>query len=270
MPEVPVYDGSGAAGQPVTLNDEVFGVAPNIPLLHQAVVRQLANARQGTHDTRTRGEVAGSTKKVWRQKGTGRARQGGKRAPHWRGGGIVFGPHPRSYRQALPKKMRAGAMRSALAAKAAAGQIVILQELALDAPSTKTLARLLARVAPGRSTLLVLDGPQPAVQRSARNLPHVTALTTDSINVVDLLRHERLVLSLAAARRLEERYTRRPGPAAEGTAPAPPEPPDAPANQGAAPRAPDAEPPAADGRALAGAEGAEAAEAVEGAEEERQ
>ena len=241
MPEVPVFDASGAGAQTTTLDDTVFGVEPNKALLHQAVVRQLADARQGTHDTKTRGEVSHTTKKAWRQKGTGRARQGArKKAPHWTGGGVAFGPHPRSYRQDLPKKMRAGAMRSALAAKAAAGEVVVMQEFAFDAPSTKALRQLIDRVAPGRSALLVLDGPQPAVQLSARNLPNVKALTTDSINVVDLLRHERLVLTLAAARRLEARYTKtRPDAAVTVTAmpsmpPAPPAPADAGTAEGAA------------------------------------
>jgi large subunit ribosomal protein L4 len=219
MPDVQLYDPTGAPQETVSLDEAVFGITPNTALLHQAVVRQLADARQGTHDTLTRGEVARTTKKVWRQKGTGRARQGSRKGPHWRGGGVAFGPHPRDYRQALPKKMRQGALRSALAAKAAAGEIVVLQELAMEAPSTKRLRQLLEVVSKGRSHLIVLDGPQRNVQLSARNLPHVKAITTDSVNVVDLLRHEHLVLSLGALRRLEARYGR-PAPEGEAAAPA--------------------------------------------------
>ncbi|HEX2184923.1 MAG TPA: 50S ribosomal protein L4, partial [Chloroflexota bacterium] len=206
MPDVQLYDASGAPARTITLSEAVFGARPNTALLHQAVVRQLANARQGTHDTKTRGEVARTTRKAYRQKGTGRARQGSRKAPHWRGGGVVFGPHPRSYRQELPKKMRAGALRSALAAKVAAGELVVLQEWAMDGPSTKGLLQLLEKVSPGRSQLLVLDTPQREVRLSARNLPRVKVITTENVNVVDLLRHERVVLSLAAVRRLEERY----------------------------------------------------------------
>src|SRR5262249_16706506 len=129
MPSAEVFDATGARTRSVELSEAVFGGAPNTALLHQAVVPPLAPPPPGTHDTLTRGEVARTTKKVWRQKGTGRARQGSRKAPHWRGGGVVFGPHPRSYRQDLPRKMRTGALRSALAAKAAAGEIVVLQDL---------------------------------------------------------------------------------------------------------------------------------------------
>ncbi|MGH2368751.1 MAG: 50S ribosomal protein L4 [Chloroflexota bacterium] len=208
MPEVQVYDADGAAAETIALNDDVFGQKPNTALLHQAVVRQLANARQGTHDTQTRGEVSRTTRKAYRQKGTGRARQGSRKAPHWTGGGVVFGPHPRSHRQDMPKKMRVGALRSALAAKAAAGEVVVLRDLTMAAPSTKSLIQLLAKVVTGRSLLLVLDAPQRAVQLSARNLPNVRTITIDNINVVDILRYEKLVLSLAALRHLEERYGR--------------------------------------------------------------
>lgn len=216
MVEAKVFTGAGEAGTSATraLNDAVFGVQVNRALLHQAVVRQQADARQGTHDTKTRGEVAGSTKKMWRQKGTGRARQGAKRAPHWRHGGVAFGPHPRSHRQDLPRKMRAGAIRCALAAKAQAGELVVLEDLSFERPSTKQMVRLLARVAPGRSTLLILDAPQPAVQLSARNLPNVTTGTTENLNVMDILRHEHLVLSAGALRVIEARYGQ-PAPAAD-------------------------------------------------------
>src|SRR5919202_6638688 len=142
MPEIAVRTVGGRGdGQTVALRDDVFGRAPSVPLLHQAVVRHQANARQGTHDTRTRGEIARTTKKVWRQKGTGRARQGSRKGPHWTGGGVAFGPHPRSYRQDMPKKMRRAAPCDALSSKAQAGQLILLSEVTMEAPSTKTLAR---------------------------------------------------------------------------------------------------------------------------------
>jgi large subunit ribosomal protein L4 len=207
MPEVPLFDGAGTGGNTVALSDAVFGGTPNRALLHQAVLRQLADARQGTHDTMTRGEVSYTTAKWYRQKGTGRARLGARfKAPHHIHGGVAHGPHPRSYRQGLPRKMRVAALRSALAAKAGEGQVSLVDGLAMDTPSTKGLARLLAAVAPGQSTLLLLSEPQSAVQLSARNLPGVTATTTESLNVLDILRHERLVLTLDAARRLEARF----------------------------------------------------------------
>ncbi|MBI3974012.1 MAG: 50S ribosomal protein L4 [Chloroflexi bacterium] len=208
MADVRVYDANGAAAEKVSLRDDVYGVSPNTALLHQAVVRQLADARLGTHDTKTRGEVKRTTKKAWRQKGTGRARQGARSAPHWTGGGVVFGPHPRSYRQDLPKKMRAGALRSALAAKTADGELVLIQEISLDVPSTKTMARVFDAIAPGQSALLILDAPNRMVQLSTRNLPQVKTITVENVNVYDLLRFRRVVLSVNAARILEERYGR--------------------------------------------------------------
>ncbi len=207
MPEASVFDATGARGTSAVLRDDVFGVTPNVPLMHQAVQRQLANARQGTHDTKTRGEVAGSTKKMWRQKGTGRARQGGKRAPHWRTGGVVFGPHPRSYHQDFPKKMRSGAIRSALSAKLLAGEVVLIEGFpALEAPNTKAVRNLLDSVALATSRLVVLDGPNDVVRLSARNLPKVRVVTTENISVYDILRHQRVVMVVGAARQLEQRY----------------------------------------------------------------
>jgi len=208
MPEIAVFDAHGTAGQAVSLRDDVFGGPPNNDLLHQAVVRAEANKRQGTHDSQTRAEVSRTTKKVWRQKGTGRARQGSRKGPHWTGGGVAFGPHPRSYRQDMPKSMRAAAVRSALSAKAGAGELVLIEEVKLEAPSTKQINQLLTTVAGKHSTLLLLETPQPMVQLSVRNLQHVTATTVESVNAYDLLRFQRVVMSVGAARVLEERYGR--------------------------------------------------------------
>ncbi len=208
MPEIAVYSAQGTAGQAVALRDDVFGGEPNQVLLHQAVVRQQANRRQGTHDTQTRAEVSRTTKKVWRQKGTGRARQGSRKGPHWTGGGVAFGPHPRSHRLDMPKKMRQAAIRSALAAKTAAGELLLLEELSMSTPSTKQLRQLLHTVAGDRSILLMLDVSHRPVQLSARNLQGVTTATVENINAYDLLRHRHVVMTVAAARTLEERYAR--------------------------------------------------------------
>jgi large subunit ribosomal protein L4 len=206
MAEAPLFTANGEPAGVVSLRDDVFGVDPNPALIHQAVQRQLANARQGTHDTKTRGEVAGSTKKMWRQKGTGRARQGSKRAPHWRTGGVVFGPHPRSYRQDMPKKMRSGALRSALSVRVKAGELVVVQSLPhLEAPSTKIVRTVIDAVASAKSRLVVMAGPDDTFRLSARNLPGVRVITTESMNTYDVMRHGRVVVTLDAARQIEDR-----------------------------------------------------------------
>jgi len=206
MAEAALFKANGDPDGVVELRDDVFGIDPNPALMHQAVQRQLANARQGTHDTKTRGEVAGSTKKMWRQKGTGRARQGSKRAPHWRTGGVVFGPHPRSYRQHMPKKMRSGALRSALSTRVRAGELVVVEALPhFDAPSTKTARHLIDAVAVAKSRLVVLSGPHDVFRLSARNLPGVRVITTESLNTYDLMRHGRVVVTLEAVRQIEGR-----------------------------------------------------------------
>lgn len=162
--------------------------------MHQAMVRQLANARQGTHNTRGRGEVAGSTRKLYRQKGTGRARQGSIRAPHRKGGGIAHGPHPRSYHKDMPRKMRRLAVRSALSAKMADNAITFVDSLSFDRPRTKDMLGCLAALSLEGSTLLVLDGKSEAVQKSASNLPQVTTLLAQYLNVIDLLKHNNVVI----------------------------------------------------------------------------
>ena len=206
MAEAALFTANGEPAGVVSLRDDVFGVEPNAALMHQAVQRQLANARQGTHDTKTRGEVSGSTKKMWRQKGTGRARQGSKRAPHWRTGGVVFGPHPRSYRQAMPKKMRSGAVRSALSVRVKAGELVVLESLPnLETPSTKAVRAVVDAVASAKSRLVVIAGPHDTFRLSARNLPDVRVITTESLNTYDLMRHGRVVITLEAARQIEDR-----------------------------------------------------------------
>lgn len=189
----------------VELNDTVFAAPINVSLMHQALIRQLANARQGTHDTKSRGEVEGGGRKPWRQKGTGRARQGSTRAPNWVGGGIVFGPTPRKYTQAMPKKMVRAAVRSALSAKAGSGGIVVLDDLTIETPRTKAMvATLKALGLAEQKVLVVLGGPEQNVRRSAANLPNVKLLSSNYLNVRDLLGHDVVVLPNNTLPQIEE------------------------------------------------------------------
>src|SRR5215472_10637798 len=169
MAKTNVVDLTGKVLRDIDLDDRVFGIEPNTAVVHQAVVAQEANARQGTHDTRTRGEVAGGGKKPYRQKGTGYARQGSRRAPHYRGGGIVFGPHPRSYEKAMPKKMRRLALRSVLSARAAERELTIVDSFTLEAPRTKMLLETLNSMGIAPGVLIVLGERSQAVLRAAKN-----------------------------------------------------------------------------------------------------
>ncbi len=196
--QVPVKDMAGQVVGEVELRDDVFAVPINEAVMHQALVRQHANARLGTADTKTRSEVSGGGRKPWRQKGTGRARQGSTRAPHWKGGGVVFGPHPRSYAQKMPRKMRRLALRSALSSKAAAEQVVILQDLQMDAPKTKEMLAMLGNLDVSGTALILLPEERWAVEQSAGNLPGVKTLRTDSLNVADLLGFDYLIMPVAA------------------------------------------------------------------------
>jgi len=205
--QIPVYNLAGEVVEQVDLSDEVFGQPVNEPLLHQAVVRQLANKRQGTASTKTRGQVQGSKRKLFRQKGTGRARHGSITAPIYRGGGIAFGPHPRSYVQRMPKKMRRQALRIALSAKVAAQTLLLLDELDFAEPKTKQMVDVLGTFAV-RSALLVLPEANDNVQKSARNIPDVSTLPAQGLNVVDVLRHQHLIMPVAAARVVEQALAR--------------------------------------------------------------
>jgi len=209
MVQVPVHNIQGEVIDNIALKDEVFGVPMNLAIVHQALVRQLANARQGTASTRTRAQVSGGGRKPFRQKGTGRARRGSSRSPLLRGGGVSFGPQPRSYRQAMPKKMRRLALRCALSAKVAEGEMVVVDELALTEPKTKDMARILTALGVSSSALVVTAEPDPNVYRSALNLERTKALPANMLNVGDLLSHRILMLTVAAARRVEEMGTTR-------------------------------------------------------------
>jgi large subunit ribosomal protein L4 len=206
MPQTTMLKADGKEGGSVDLAESLFGAPVNESLIHQAAVRQLAARRIGTADTQTRGEVHGGGRKPWRQKGTGRSRQGSRRAPQWAGGGVVFGPHPRSYAQRMPAKMRRSALRGVLSAKQAEGAVRVVEAVDLAEPRTKSmLARLAAWKAEGK-VLLVLAAREEAVERSSRNLPEVRLLLADSLNVVDLLEADTIVFTRDALDRAQEVY----------------------------------------------------------------
>jgi large subunit ribosomal protein L4 len=194
--QVPVYNVQGEQVDEAELRDDIFGAPINEALMHQALVRQLANARLGTHKTKTRGEVSGGGSKPWRQKGTGRARQGSIRAPHWRGGGTVFGPQPRSYRQQMPRKMRRQALRSVLSVKAGGSQVVLLDALEMAEPKTREIQSLLQNLGIYSSALILLPGRDEVVLRSVRNLPYVRTLVAQYLNVRDLLQFDYILMPL--------------------------------------------------------------------------
>ncbi len=194
--QLPVYNMQGEQVSVTELRDDIFAAPIHEGLMHQALVRQLANARLGTSKTKTRGEVSGGGRKPWRQKGTGRARQGSTRAPHWRGGAIIFGPTPRSYRQQMPRKMRRQALRSALSVKASGEQVVLLDGLTLEQPKTKEILGLLERLGIESSALILLPGHDETILRSVRNLPGVRTLVASYLNVRDLIQFDYVLMSL--------------------------------------------------------------------------
>ncbi len=199
-----LYNQAGAEVGTVELDEYIFGIKPNIPVMHQMMVLQRANARQGTASTKSRGQVRGSTRKLYRQKGTGRARQGSIRAPHHSGGGVAFGPKPRKYTQSMPKKMRRLAVRSALSAKQADGSIRFIDALSMETPRTKAMIEVLNNLQIGEAkALIVLGTKNDAITRSANNLPQVKTLLANYLNVIDLLKHDVIVLPQAALETIE-------------------------------------------------------------------
>jgi large subunit ribosomal protein L4 len=206
MPQTTILNATGGDAGSVDLAESLFAAPINETLIHQAVVRQQAGRRIGTADTLTRGEVHGGGRKPWRQKGTGRARQGTRRAPQWAGGGVVFGPHPRSYEQKMPAKMRRSALRGALSAKQADGAVRVVTGFELDEIKTRSmLERLTAWKAEGK-VLLVLPARDLTVERSSRNLRSVRVILADSLNVVDLLEADTVVFTREALDRAQEVY----------------------------------------------------------------
>ena len=204
MPKVALYNQNGEKIGEIELSDSVFGIEPNKHVLFEAVIMQRASLRQGTHKTKNRAEVSGGGRKPWRQKGTGRARQGSIRAPQWRGGGTVFGPVPRSYSYKLPKKVRRLAIKSALSSKVLENNIVVLDNLTLEAPKTKEMVKILNNLSVDRKALIVTDDVNENVTLSARNIPGVTVVTANGINVLDVLNHDKLVITKAAVEKVEE------------------------------------------------------------------
>ena len=206
MPQTTLYARTGESIGTVELSDELFAAPVNAAVLHQVVTAQLAGRRLGTSDTKTRGEVAGGGKKPYRQKGTGRARQGSRRAPHFTGGGVVFGPHPRSYAQRLPRKMKRLALRGALTAKLDGDAIRVLDAFGLEAIRTQELLGVLENLRVAGRVLIVSPARDERLDLSARNLPRVMVLLADSLNVVDLLNADTIVIEQPALARLEEVY----------------------------------------------------------------
>jgi large subunit ribosomal protein L4 len=206
MPQTTLYDRTGASVGSVELHDGLFAAPVNEAVMHQVVIAQLAARRTGTSDTKTRGEVRGGGKKPYRQKGTGRARQGTPSAPHYRGGGVVFGPHPRSYEQRLPRKMKRNALRGALTAKLGDDAIRVLDTFALEAIKTQDIANVLAALNASGRVLVVSPSSDEKLRLSARNLPKVVVILADSLNVVDVLNADTVVIEQPALARMEEVY----------------------------------------------------------------
>ena len=210
MVEAKLYSFSGEATEPekTELDDRLFGADVNADLLYRAVRMQLANRRQGTHSTKTRGEVRGGGRKPWRQKGTGRARAGSRRSPLWVGGGTVFGPKPRSYKIKLTKKMKRGALVSALSDRAKDGRVVLIDRIQFDEPKTKAALALLDRLGLTGSTLVVVGSEEcvKEARKSFANLPRVKCIPSQGINVYDIIRHENLLLTLSAMEELRGRF----------------------------------------------------------------
>jgi large subunit ribosomal protein L4 len=206
MPSTPLYDRTGKTVGKVELSDELFAAPVNTAVLHQVVTAQLAARRTGTHDTKTRGEIRGGGKKPYRQKGTGRARQGTVTAPHYRGGGVVFGPHPRSYEQRLPRKMKRLALRGALTAKLVDEQLKVIDTFGLEAIKTSELAGVLRALAADGRVLVVAPGRDQNLELSARNLPTVEVILADSLNVVDLIKADIVLIEQPSLARMQEVY----------------------------------------------------------------
>ncbi len=202
--QVPVYNLLGDTVKQIEIRDDVFGVPFNEAVVHQAMVRQQANRRLGLASTKTRSEVSGSTRKLYAQKHTGRARRGSIKSPLLRGGGIVFGPHPRSYRQDMPKKMRRLALRCLLSTKVKEGTLRVVESLELDEPRTKTMAAILQALKIDAPALIATTQPQPNMLTAARNLPGVKRVPVTALNVVDMLSYKMLVATEDAVRKAEE------------------------------------------------------------------
>lgn len=206
MPNITVVDMAGKKVDTIELSEAVFGIEPNAAVMHQMVVNYLANQRQGTQSALTRAEVSGGGKKPWRQKGTGRARQGSTRAPQWTHGGVVFAPKPRDYRFSVNKKVRRLAMKSAFSAKAQANEIIVVDAITLDSYKTKTIAAMLDAIGADKKALIVLPEVNDMIIKSANNIQGVKTAQVNTLNVYDMLNADKLVIVKAAVSKIEEVY----------------------------------------------------------------
>jgi large subunit ribosomal protein L4 len=204
MPKLTVFDQKGAEIGAVELADAVFGIKPNEHVVYQAVVMQQASQRQGTHAVKNRSAVRGGGRKPWKQKGTGRARQGSIRSPQWVGGGTVFGPTPRSYAYKLPKKVRRLAIKSVLSGKAGDNDLIVLDALTIEAPKTKEIVALLNNLSVSDKALIVTNDVDETAVLSSRNIPGVKVLAANEVNVLDVVAHNKLIVTKEAAAKLEE------------------------------------------------------------------
>lgn len=207
--QVPVYNSSGEVVEHIDIRDDVFAVPFNQAVVHQAMVRQQANARQGTASSKTRGEVSGSGRKLYRQKGTGNARAGNRKSPTRRGGGVTFGPKPRSYRQDMPKKMRRLALKCLLSDKAGQGELLVLNQFDFDQPGTGAMAQVLTALGINSPALIVTPKPEINVIKSARNLAGIKTLPAHTLNTIDLLSARKLLMTVAAIRQVEQLWGER-------------------------------------------------------------
>jgi large subunit ribosomal protein L4 len=203
MPTIPVYNTQGSQVGEIALNEDVFGAKVNKALLHEAVTMQLASRRLGTSAVKNRAAVRGGGRKPWRQKGTGQARHGSRRSPIWKGGGVIFGPTPRSFAYHLPKKARRQALKSALSAKVEAGELIVVEGLALSEPKTKIMVEILNKLR-AEKALIVTAQADVNVSKSARNIPGVAIMASEGLNVYDILAHNNLVLTKDAVGKVEE------------------------------------------------------------------
>lgn len=204
MPNVALFKQDGTQNGEMTLNEEIFGIEPNETVVYDAIIMQRASLRQGTHAVKHRGEVRGGGRKPWRQKGTGRARQGSIRSPQWRGGGVVFGPTPRSYGYKLPKKVRRLAMKSVLSEKVAENNLVAVDALSFEAPKTKEFKQVLANLSIETKVLVVLETGNDFAALSARNLPNVSVVTSDNVSVLDVVSNTKVLATQTALTQIEE------------------------------------------------------------------
>ncbi|EAE3223003.1 50S ribosomal protein L4 [Listeria monocytogenes] len=204
MPKLSLLKQDGTNAGEITLNDTVFGIEPSEKVVVDVILSQRASLRQGTHKVKNRSEVRGGGRKPWRQKGTGRARQGSIRSPQWRGGGVVFGPTPRSYAYKLPKKVRRLAIKSILSSKVNEEKLVVLEGLTFDAPKTKEFAAFLKNISVDTKALIVVAGESENVELSARNLQGITVIPAESISVLEVAKHDKLIITKAAVEKVEE------------------------------------------------------------------